>query len=117
MKLFQLLPQGAASQIVKAAKVQSAQERVIRLRQEVAERKEHWHVTLLKTIDDFAEKGNAVKVLQLIRFYTATYPNSPIKAEVETLRVWAVEALKPAKNLSHQGLPIVEKLPASWSKA
>lgn len=116
MKLFQLLPQGAASQVSKAAKTQSAQERVKRVAEEIAARKEHWHVTLLKSIDEYAEKGNAVKVLQLIRFYTATYPNSPIKADVETLRLWAVEVLKPAKKLNHQGLPFVEKLPASWSK-
>lgn len=116
MKLFQLLPQGAVSEVHKAAKAQSAQERVLRLAQEVAARKDRWHVTLLKSIDDYAEKGNAVKVLQLIRFYTATYPNSPIKSEVEVIRMWAVEALKPVKALTHQGLPFVEKLPASWSK-
>ena len=117
MKLYQLLPQGHVSEVAKAAKVQSQQARVKRLAEEVAARKEFWHVSLLKTIDEYADKGNYVKVLQLIRLYNATYKNSPIAAEVEKLREWASDSLKPAKHLTHQGLPHVEKLPASWSKA
>lgn len=116
MKLYQLLPVGAVGQISKAAKVQSAQDRVRRLAEEVAARKEHWHVTLLKSIDEFYNAGNYVKVLQLIRFYTATYPNSPLADEVEKIRTGAVQNLKPAKRLSRQGLPFVEKIPAAWGR-
>src|ERR1035437_8250222 len=117
MKMFQVLPQGAAAQMNKAAKTQSAQERIKRLAVEIAARKLHWHETLVGSIVQFADARNAVKVLQLIRLYTATYPNSEIKPAIEEMRAWAVEYLKPAKKLSHQALQFVDKLPASWGKA
>lgn len=113
MKLYQLLPEGAVSQIAKAAR---AQHLVRKVGVEIKERKDHWHRSLLGTIDEYAAKGNYVKVLQLIRLYSSTYPNSPIADEVEKVREWASESLKPVKRVTRQGLPHVDKIPASWGK-
>ena len=120
MKLFQLLPEGAAGVLAKAARTQreqTAQALADRVKREISERRQYWERSLLGAIDEYAAKGNRAKVTQLIRLYTATYPHSVVKAEVEAVRLWAISSPKPAGQLTRQGLTRIDRLPAAWSRA
>ena len=129
MKLHNILPQGAASAVAAAAKSQRAAELAKKVQLEVAQRKEAFERSILKSIDDHAAvlPEKAVKLCDL---YLVKFPKSGIRTEVEKVkadclsfiaykrRIAAEEARESVKrNLTRQGLVRVDSLPREWSRA